>query len=330
MITGGAVHEVVLPRCHSNVTARSGPRPYPAHPPKPMVTTRSQRRREKSPAPARATKKRADDDNGAVVAAARQDDGARGGSTPDGARILWDQVIILAALHCFAAYGVQQWWAGRYSLSLVATQCALLVFSGLSATAGGHRLFTHVAYEAAAAVHGVFMVGLLLGFTGSAFSWIYTHRTHHQYTDTDLDPHDARKGLWWSHFGWFVVPSVPAIERARALQNTRTLRFWRVHWVLDRFHTILAVTTNAVSPWMLCPDQGGWDLFLTTCVRVAITVNMAASASKPPRSAPYQRHSVASASPAPRAGVNTHNTAISGRTGGPWPPSCCDRAYGPT
>lgn len=36
------------------------------------------------------------------------------------------------------------------------------------------------------------------------------HRLHHRFTDTEDDPYNAKKGLYWSHMGWiFRKPHYP-------------------------------------------------------------------------------------------------------------------------
>jgi stearoyl-CoA desaturase (delta-9 desaturase) len=196
-------------------------------------------------------------------------------------RIQWPIVVFVTFLHVCAAYAVLEWWRGRYPRALVAVQASLVVFVGLSATAGGHRLFTHRAYEAAAPVHFVFMLGLMLGFTGSAMGWIRTHRTHHKYTDDDLDPHDARKGMFWAHFGWMFVERDPAIAKECARQDTRTLRFWQTHAFIDRLNMPLSAVANLVVPslilWTLGVEVPFSAVATTTCLRIALGINMASS-----------------------------------------------------
>lgn len=35
------------------------------------------------------------------------------------------------------------------------------------------------------------------------------HRIHHKYTDTNSDPHNAKRGFFFSHIGWLVVRRHP-------------------------------------------------------------------------------------------------------------------------
>ena len=61
-----------------------------------------------------------------------------------------------------------------------------------------------------------------LAFQGSIRWWVLRHRLHHRFTDTDSDPYDATKGLWFSHVGWIFVkteyPKLRIIDK-RDLDN---------------------------------------------------------------------------------------------------------------
>jgi len=39
-------------------------------------------------------------------------------------------------------------------------------------------------------------------FEGSIISWCNDHRYHHRYTDTDRDPYNIKRGLFYAHIGW--------------------------------------------------------------------------------------------------------------------------------
>ena len=55
---------------------------------------------------------------------------------------------------------------------------------------------------------------------GSIRWWARTHRIHHRYTDTDLDPYNAKWGLWWTHVGWMLVKS-PSFEEKVERERTK-------------------------------------------------------------------------------------------------------------
>src|SRR6202521_6300092 len=41
-----------------------------------------------------------------------------------------------------------------------------------------------------------------LSLQGGPIEWVATHRLHHAHADAEGDPHDAHRGLWWSHIDW--------------------------------------------------------------------------------------------------------------------------------
>ncbi len=117
----------------------------------------------------------------------------------------WLNIGLLTLVHV-AAVGGLALYLPTHGLSLAAALTGI-VLTGLtifSISAGYHRLFSHRAYEA----HPVLRLFLLImgagAFQNSALAWATDHRRHHNRTDSDDDPYDARRGLWYSHIGWVV------------------------------------------------------------------------------------------------------------------------------
>ena len=42
---------------------------------------------------------------------------------------------------------------------------------------------------------------------GHPIDWVSTHRFHHQFTDSDRDPHSPMEGFWFSHVFWIFDTS---------------------------------------------------------------------------------------------------------------------------
>lgn len=84
--------------------------------------------------------------------------------------------------------------------------CIFLVwFSGMSITAGYHRLWSHKTYDAHPIVKAVFAVGGAMALQNSILHWSSDHRVHHKHVDTNgKDPYSAKKGFWFSHIGWML------------------------------------------------------------------------------------------------------------------------------
>lgn len=41
--------------------------------------------------------------------------------------------------------------------------------------------------------------------------WSRDHRVHHKFTDTDADPHNINRGLFFSHIGWLMCKKHPDV-----------------------------------------------------------------------------------------------------------------------
>jgi stearoyl-CoA desaturase (delta-9 desaturase) len=44
-------------------------------------------------------------------------------------------------------------------------------------------------------------------------AWVRDHRVHHRFTETDADPHNASRGLFFSHVGWLMQRKHPEVLR---------------------------------------------------------------------------------------------------------------------
>jgi stearoyl-CoA desaturase (delta-9 desaturase) len=84
--------------------------------------------------------------------------------------------------------------------------CVVLIyFSGMSITAGYHRLWSHKAYQANIFVRVVLAIGGAMSLQNSILHWCSDHRIHHKHVDdNEHDPYSAKKGFWYSHIGWML------------------------------------------------------------------------------------------------------------------------------
>ena len=165
--------------------------------------------------------------------------------------------------------------------TVVLVQCVLHAHVGISATAGSHRLFVHQCYEARLPLRLFYITGSILGLSGDAIGWIKSHRTHHQYSDTELDPHNSRRGMFFSHFGWKMLEMGDAVKIARDKQDITTLKDPRIHGFVNKHYTKLGVLMNLCIPYLMVSRKFDGNLLravvLTSIIRVTVSINMAAS-----------------------------------------------------
>ena len=87
----------------------------------------------------------------------------------------------------------------------IATCLALYVLTGLfGITLGYHRLLTHRTFKAPRWVERTLGTLGMLAMQRGPLDWVAHHRMHHAGVDTDKDPHNARRGFFWSHIGWLI------------------------------------------------------------------------------------------------------------------------------
>ncbi len=121
---------------------------------------------------------------------------------------------------------------------------ALTIATGMSITAGYHRLMSHKSYTAAWPVRLFFLLFGAAAFEGSALEWSTDHRNHHRYEDTEKDPYNINEGFWHAHIGWLVRLDTNKRDFSNVadLQQDPIIRFQH------RFFAILSVLFGFLLP----------------------------------------------------------------------------------
>ncbi len=98
-------------------------------------------------------------------------------------------------------------WAiyGSIGWAEIITAIILFFFTGMSITAGYHRLWSHKTYQAHPVVKVVLAIGGAMALQNSILHWSSDHRVHHRHVDQNgKDPYSAKRGFWFSHIGWML------------------------------------------------------------------------------------------------------------------------------
>lgn len=81
----------------------------------------------------------------------------------------------------------------------------LFLLEGFGITLGYHRLWAHRAFKANSLLIRIpLMIMGTMAVQGSIIRWAREHRLHHRYTDTEHDPYNSKRGLFYSHIGWLL------------------------------------------------------------------------------------------------------------------------------
>lgn len=94
------------------------------------------------------------------------------------------------------------WMLFNSSLFMWAVTFFVFFLNGcLGMTMTYHRLLSHKSWKCPKWVEYTFAFFGGIGLTGSAISWVSTHRKHHRFTDHPDDPHSPiHKGWFYCHF----------------------------------------------------------------------------------------------------------------------------------
>lgn len=67
-----------------------------------------------------------------------------------------------------------------------------------------HRYFAHRGYKMGRVMQFLMAFGGGTSAQKGALWWASHHRWHHRFSDTDRDPHNSKRGFWWSHVQWIL------------------------------------------------------------------------------------------------------------------------------
>lgn len=125
--------------------------------------------------------------------------------------IVWKNVVIYIALHVGAAMGlVQCFTTAKWSTIVFAY--ILYQLGGIGITAGAHRMWCHRSYKANTPLKIILAIINSLAFQNSILEWSRDHRVHHKHSETDADPHNAKRGFFFAHIGWLLCKKHPDVK----------------------------------------------------------------------------------------------------------------------
>jgi stearoyl-CoA desaturase (Delta-9 desaturase) len=182
--------------------------------------------------------------------------------------IVWPNVAWYIVLHSLATYGfyvavTQAMW------TTVVWAILLYIAGGIGITGGAHRLWAHRSYKAKFPLRVILMIFNCIALQNDVIEWSRDHRVHHKYSETDADPHNSTRGLFFSHMGWLLVRKHPSVaEKGKGidlsdLKKDPILRFQR------KFYLPLAIFFCFIMPAIVpvyCWGESGWKAFIVTGV----------------------------------------------------------------
>ncbi|XP_043674372.1 acyl-CoA Delta-9 desaturase-like [Vespula pensylvanica] len=199
-------------------------------------------------------------------------------------KIVWRNVIIFLYFHISAMYGaylfftVVRWYTVIF--------CLFTLYTGLvGITAGAHRLWTHKSYKAKWPMRVILMICQTIAFQNHIYEWVRDHRVHHKYTDTDADPHNAKRGFFFSHIGWLMLKKHPdVIKKGATIDMSDLEKDPIVVWQRKLYIVLMPLLCFIIPTWIPSYFWGerpiyAWYLTIfryTTCLNITWLVNSVA------------------------------------------------------
>jgi stearoyl-CoA desaturase (delta-9 desaturase) len=124
--------------------------------------------------------------------------------------IVWKNIFLFVVLHSslfYSLYSLVFFWPWKTLLFSI----MLGIGSGLGVTAGNHRLWSHKAYKAKLPLRIFLAIMQTVAGQNDIYEWSRDHRVHHKYSETHADPHNAKRGFFFSHMGWLCVRKHPLV-----------------------------------------------------------------------------------------------------------------------
>ena len=147
----------------------------------------------------------------------------------------WKLDLLNASFLCgtpiLAIIGVY-WYTVNFGISFfeIGILFFMYVVSGISITAGYHRLFSHRSHSASWPLRLFYAIFGAAAFQNSVIKWCSDHRRHHLKTDTEEDPYSIVRGFFWAHMGWVMVSEdEEKIEHVKDLQEDPILAWQDKH-----------------------------------------------------------------------------------------------------
>ncbi|XP_061399660.1 acyl-CoA Delta-12 desaturase-like [Musca vetustissima] len=122
---------------------------------------------------------------------------------------------------------------------------------------------------------------LLFSIAGQrdAYTWALDHRIHHKFSETEADPHNAKRGFWFAHVGWlFLTPHPKVAEKRKVidmsdLENDKVVMFQR-KWYIPLF-AVLSIGMPVLTPWYFWGESLWNSFWICFTLRFTLTLNAA-------------------------------------------------------
>ncbi|KAM4852219.1 acyl-CoA desaturase 3-like [Thomomys bottae] len=189
---------------------------------------------------------------------------------------VWRNVILMALLHLGALYGITLVPACKAYTWLWAFLCYAISILGV--TAGAHRLWSHRTYKARLPLRLFLIIANTMAFQNDVYEWARDHRAHHKFSETHADPHNSRRGFFFSHVGWLLVRKHPAVKEKGGMLDLSDLKAEKLVMFQRRYYKpgllLMCFILPTLAPWYCWGETFRHSLYVATFLRYAVVLNV--------------------------------------------------------
>ncbi|XP_050052410.2 acyl-CoA desaturase-like [Dermacentor andersoni] len=189
--------------------------------------------------------------------------------------MVWWNVFKISLIHVIGIYGIYEMYYSKWQTHVFGN--IILIFSGISVTAGAHRLWCHRAYKAKMPLRIFLMIFNCVAAQNDLYEWVRDHRVHHKYSETDADPHNVNRGFFFAHVGWLLCRKHPDVtEKGKHIDCSDIMRD-PVARFQKQYYMRLVLLFSFILPTVLPAWLWGesyWNAFCTaTMLRLILSLN---------------------------------------------------------
>ncbi|XP_068927399.1 stearoyl-CoA desaturase [Petaurus breviceps papuanus] len=188
---------------------------------------------------------------------------------------VWRNIILMALLHLGALYGI--FLVPSSHIYTLLWALAYYMMSALGITAGAHRLWSHRSYKARLPLRVFLTIFNTMAFQNDIFEWSRDHRVHHKFSETDADPHNAKRGFFFSHVGWLLVRKHPDVIEKGASVDLSDLKAEKLLMFQRKYYKpgilLLCFVFPTLVPCYFWGERFAHSLCVATFLRYAFVLN---------------------------------------------------------
>ncbi|XP_035297248.1 acyl-CoA desaturase 4 [Cricetulus griseus] len=188
---------------------------------------------------------------------------------------VWRNIFLMALLHLGALYGITLVPSSKVYTWLFGLLYNIVAALGI--TAGAHRLWSHRTYKARLPMRLFLIVANTMAFQNDVYEWARDHRVHHKFSETHADPHDSRRGFFFSHVGWLLVRKHPAVKEKGRKLDMSDLKADKLVMFQRRYYkpavVLICIVLPTLVPWYFWGETFQHSLCIATFLRYAIILN---------------------------------------------------------